>query len=70
MKKTTPEREAIYDFFLDYLNMTSEEIAEVFEISHSSLRRKSSGWLEKCHRITLKLFQIPPETIEENEKID
>lgn len=62
MKQTTPEREAIYSFFLEKLNLTSEDVAELFEISHSSLRRKSSGWLERCHRITLKLKEIDKKT--------
>jgi len=66
MKQTTPEREAIYSFFLNYLNLTPEQVAEVFEISESSLRRKSSGWLERCHRITKKIIQIE---IKDNETI-
>jgi len=65
MKQTTPEREAIYSFFLEYLNMKPEQVASTFEISESSLRRKSSGWLEKCHRITKKIIEIEPETTED-----
>jgi len=65
MKQTTPEREAIYSFFLDCLNLTPEQVASTFEISESSLRRKSSGWLEKCHRITKKIIEIEPETTED-----
>jgi len=67
MKATTPEREAIYSFFLKNLGMNAEDIASTFETTASTLQRLSSKKLEYCYRVTKRIIQL--EIQEENETI-